>query len=304
MLHESGKSVVNLSSHVGKEQDILDSLECLSNKFLSLKPLLVVQCLEISQMLLFVFLSRRYFTSLLVHFTMQLIDQIKTIMSAFNFKKPNVISNCFKLGISKINTYLDTEHIKTIIVSGHVCLCINNILENQYQSALSALSTIDQYLETNSELFYLACYLKALVNFNLEEFEVTLYYLSQMANCLMEPFMKSRCYLLLGRTYSKMGNSESALSTFEKLRTTEFNKIMAYYMSQHYEMNNMQFTQMMVLEQAIKVKVSIYRLKIYTFGTYFLVISREILIETMISMRIYPSVSSLRYLLFCTLSRI
>jgi len=79
----------------------------------------------------------------------------------------------------------------------------------------------------------------------------------------MEPFIKSRCYLLLGRTYSKMGNSESAINTFEKLRTTEFNKIMAYYMSQHYEMNNMQFTQMMVLEQAIKVIVCIYRLKIY-----------------------------------------
>lgn len=264
MLYESGKSVLNLSSHVGKEHDIIDSLECLSNKFLSLEPILVVQCLEISQILLFVFLSRRQcFTSLLVHFTTQLIDKIKTLTSAFNIKKSNNISNCFKLGISRINTFLNAEHINTIIVSGHVGLCLQNILENQYRQALCALSTVDQYLEPNSELFCLACYLRALVNFNLEEFEVTLYYLSQIADHLMEPFIKSRCYLLLGRTYSKMGNNDLAISTFEKLKTTQFNKIMAYYMSQHYEMNNMQFSQMMVLEQAIKVMVTVLFKNIY-----------------------------------------
>jgi hypothetical protein len=44
-----------------------------------------------------------------------------------------------------------------------------------------------------------------------------------------------------------------AIQSFEKLKGSEFNNIIAYYMSQHYEMNNMQFMQMVVLEQAIKV---------------------------------------------------
>lgn len=221
---------------------------------LSLEPILVVQCLEISQLLSFIFLSRHCLTSLLVSFTMQSIDTIKTIMCAFNRKKSYCIANCFKLGLSKINIFLDTEHIKTIIVNSHVSLCIKHILENQHQQALCILNTVDQYLDTNDEqLFGLVCYLKALVTFNLEEFEGTLYHLSQMANFSMNPFVKSRCYLLLGRTHSKMGNNETAINTFEKLKTTEFSKIMAYYMSQHYEVNNMQFTQMIVLEQAIKV---------------------------------------------------
>lgn len=247
---------MNSSSHVGKEQDIADCLECLSNRCLSLEPILVVQCLEISQLLSFLFLSRHRFTSLLVNFTMQSIHTMKTIMCAFNRKKSYCIANCFKLGLSKINIFLDTEHIKTIIVNSHVSLCIKHILENEHRQALCVLDTVDQYLDTNDEqLFSLVCYLKALVNFNLEEFEGTLYYLSQMANFFMDPFVKSRCYLLLGRTHSKMGNNESAINTFEKLKTIEFSKVMAYYMSQHYEINNMQFTQMIVLEQAIKVTV-------------------------------------------------
>lgn len=238
---------------MGDEQDILNSLECLSNGFLGLEPILVVQCLEISQILLLIFLSQRRFTSLLVHFTLQLIDQIKTIMCAFEHKTSRHVTNCFKLGLSKINVFLDTEHIKTMIVSGHVSLCIRHILENQNQQALCSLATVESYLNQNDELFCLMCYLKALVNFNLEEFEVTLCYLSQMTECLMEPFIKSRCYLLLGRTHSKMGNSDLAVKYLEKLKDTEFNNIMAYYISKHYETNNMQFMQMVVLEHAIKV---------------------------------------------------
>lgn len=242
-----------MSSHIGKEQNILNCLECLSNRFLSLEPILVVQCIEISQLLLLVFLSKRSFTSLLVNFTMQLIDQIKIILGAFKLKKSDHTTNCFKLGLSKINNFLGIEDIKTIIVSGHVSLCIKHILENQYRQALYTLNTVDQHLNSDDELFGLVNYLKALINFNLEEFEVTLYYLSQMSDDLMEPFIRSRCYLLFGRTYSKMGNSDLAISTFEKLKESGFEKIMAYYMSQHYEINNMQFSQIMVLEQAIKV---------------------------------------------------
>lgn len=253
MLHENGMSIVNSSSHVGKEHSILNCLESLSNGFLRLEPILVVQCLEMSQILLLVFLSRHCFTSLLVYFTTQLIDQIKTIMSAFKQKQSKHVLKCFKLGLSKINDFLDIENITTIIVCSHVSLCVKYILDNQYRQALYTLSTIDQYLNPNDELYCLMCYLKALINFNLEEFEVTLYYLSQMAHCFMEPFTKSRCYLLLGRTHSKMGNGDLAISTFEKLKETKFNKIMAYYMSQHYEENNMYFTQMLVLEQVIKV---------------------------------------------------
>lgn len=253
MLHENGKSRVNLSSYVGKEEDLVNSLECLSDGFLNLEPILVVQCLELSQILLLVFLSRNCFTSLLVHFTTQLMNQVKIIMSAFKHKKMSHISNCFKLGLLQINSFLNTENFKTIIISGHVSLSMKHILENEFRQALCTLSTIDDYLEADDELFCLVYYLKALVNFNLEELEVALYYLSLMSNCLMEPFIKSRCYLLLGRTYSKLCNSDLAIATFEKLKETEFNKIMAYYMSQHYEQNDMQFTQMMILEQAIKV---------------------------------------------------
>lgn len=253
VLYANGKSIVNLSSLVDKEEDILHTLECLSNKFLSLEPILIVQCLEISQILLLVFLSRRCFTSLLTNFSTQMINQIKIITSNFKHNKHIFISNCFKLGLSKINTFLDIEYINTIVISAHVSLCIKYILENQNRQALFTLSTVDEFLNSNDELFCVICYLKALVNFNLEDFEVTLFYLSQMMNCLMEPFIKSRCYLLLGRTHSKMGNSDLALETFEKLKETKYNKIMTYYMSQHYEINNMQFSQVMVLEQAIKV---------------------------------------------------
>lgn len=240
-----------------KEEDILNSLEYLSNKFLSLKPILVVQCLEISQILQLVFLSRRCFTSLLVNFTTEIINKAKTITRAFEHSKHRFIGNCFKFGLSKINTLLNLEQIKTIIVSAHVSLCINYILENQYRQALCTLSTVDQFLDSNDELLCVIYYLNGLVNFNLEEFDKTLYFLSQMSNCLMEPFIKSRCYLLLGRTHSKMGNSDLAIETFEKLKETKYNKIMAYYMSQHYEMNKMQFAQIMVLEQAIKVILTV-----------------------------------------------
>jgi len=184
---------------------------------------------------------------------MELIDQVNTIMCAFKLKKPRHVANCFKLGLTKINVFLDTEHIKTIIINGHVSLCIRHILENQHQPALSALNTMEQYLKQNDEIFCLMCYLKALANFNLEEFEIALCYLSQMAECLMESFIKSRCYLLLGRTHLKMGNSDLAMQSLEKLKGSEFNNIMAYYMSQHYEINDMRFMQMVVLEQAIKV---------------------------------------------------
>lgn len=257
MLNENGNSIVNMSSLIDNEEDLLNSLECLSNRFLSLKPILVVQCLEISQILFLVFLSRRSFASLLVNFTVQFLDQIKTIMVAFEHNKSEQIANCFKLGISKINVFLDVEHIRTIVVSSHVSLCIKHVLENQHRQALCTLSTIDQYLDSNDDLYCLMCYLKALINFNLEEFEVTLYYLSEMVNCLMEPFIKSRYFLLLGRTHSKMGNSDLAIAAFENLKETKFNKIMAYYMAQHYEMNNMQFTQIMVLENTLKVILKI-----------------------------------------------
>lgn len=253
VLHENGNSVVNLSSLVDNEEDILNSLEHLSNRFLSLKPILVVQCLEISQILLLVFLSRCSFASLLVHFTVQFLDKIKTIMVAFKHKKCDQIANCFKLGLTKINVFLEAELIRTVVVSSHVSLCIMHVLENQHRQALCTLSTVDQHLDSNDDLYCLVCYLKALLNFNLKEFEVTLYYLSEMCNCLMEPLMNSRYFLLLGRTHSKMGNSDSAITVFEKLKETKFNKIMAYYMSQHYELNGMQFTQMMVLENALKV---------------------------------------------------
>ncbi|XP_027852543.2 uncharacterized protein LOC114131500 isoform X2 [Aphis gossypii] len=252
VLHENGKSTVNFGSHVGNEQDILNSLECLANRFLSLEPILVVQCLEISQILLLIFLSRRSFTSLLVDFTMELIDKIKTITCAFKLKRPRHVVNCFKLGLSKINDFLDTEHIKTTIISGHVSLCIRHILENQNQQALCILNKMEQYMNQNDELFCLMCYLKALVNFNLDELEMALCYLSQMVEYPMETFVKSRCYLLLGRTHSKIGNSDLAIQSFEELKGSIFNNIMTYYMSQHYEMNNMQFMQMVVLEQAIK----------------------------------------------------
>lgn len=251
MLDENGKSCVNLSSHVGKEEDIVNSLECLADGFLHLEPILVVQCLEISQILLLVFLSRHCFISLLMQFTVQLLNQVKTIISAFKHKKINHITNCFKLGFLKINSFLNIEHINAIIVYGHVSLCVMHILENEHRKALYILSTIDEYLDSNDALLCLIYYLRAFVNFNLEDFDVALYYLSQMTNCLMEPFVKSRCYLLLGRTYSKLGNSNLAIETFEK--ESKFKKIIAYYMSQHYEQNNMQFTQMMVLERAIKV---------------------------------------------------
>lgn len=263
-MHENGKSTVNLGSHVGNEQDILNSLECLSNGFLGLEPILVVQCLEISQLLLLIFSSQHSFASLLVPFTMEFIDQVKTIMFAFKLKKPRHVSNCFKLGLSKINVFLDTEHIKTIIINGHVSLCIRHILENHHQQALSTLNAMEQYLNQNDEFFCLMCYLKALTNFNLEELEITLCYLSQMVECLMEPFIKSRCYLLLGRTHLKMGNSDLGMQSLEKLKGSEFNNIMAYYMSQYYEMNDMQFMQMVVLEQAIKVMlITMFKIHIY-----------------------------------------
>ncbi|VVC24188.1 Hypothetical protein CINCED_3A000914 [Cinara cedri] len=252
VLHESGKSSVNLSLNVGKEQDILHILECLSDEFLRLEPILVVQCIEMSQILSLVFLLQHRSHSLLIHFTEQLIDNIKPIICAFKYKKINHIANCFKLGLFKINNFLDTEYIKNLIVSGHVSLCIKHILENQHQQALCTLSIIDQYLDDGNELFCLVYYLIAIANFNLEAFDVTLYYLSQMSNCLMEPFIKSRCYLLLGRTHSKMGNGDLALEAFEKLKESSFSNVMAYYISCHYEQNNMHFTQMLVLEQAIK----------------------------------------------------
>lgn len=253
MLYENGNSIVNLSSLVDLEEDVLNSLEHLSNRFLSLKPILVVQCLEISQILFLVFLSRCSFESLLVHFTLHFLDQFKTISVAFKHKKSNQIANCFKFGFSKINVFLDTEHIRTIIVSSHMSLCIKHVLENQHRQALCILNTVDQYMDSNDNLYCLVYYLKALVNFNLEEFQVTLYYLSEMVNCLMEPFIESRYFLLLGRTHSKMGNSDLAIRALEKLKETKYNMIMAYYMSQHYEINNMQFTQILVLENTLKV---------------------------------------------------
>lgn len=248
---------MNFSSLIGKEEDILHSLECLSNGFLTLEPILVVQCLEISQILLLVFLFRRIFTSLLVNFTKQFIDQIKIILCAFKQKKCDHVTNCFKLGLSKINGFLDIEHFETILLSAHVSLCIKDILDNQYPQALCTLSTVDQHLNADNELLCLVYYLKALANFNLEKFEATFYYLAQMTNCVMEPFIKSRYYLLLGQTHSKVSNIELAISTFEKLKDSEFNNIMAYYLSQHYELNDMQFTQMLVLEQAIQVMVTL-----------------------------------------------
>lgn len=254
MLQEtSDVSNINLSTHVGVEQDILNTLERLSNRFLVLEPLLVVQCLEISQLLFLVFLSRRCFASLLVNFTVQLLDQIKTITCAFKHKKPDHIDRCFKLGLSKINVILSTAYVKTIVVSGHVSLSIKQILENQHRQALCTLSTVSEYLDPDDKLFGLVYYLKALGNFYLDDLEVTLYYLSQTANYSIDSFMQSRCYLLLGRTHSKMGNNILAINAFEKLQKSEFNRIMVYYMSQHYERNNIQFSQIMVLEQAIKV---------------------------------------------------
>lgn len=300
-----------MGSHVGNEQDILNSLECLSNGFLSLEPILVVQCLEISQILLLIFLSRHSFTSLLVHFTMELIDQVKTITCAFKLKKPSHVANCFKLGLSKYNVFLDTEHIKTIVISGHVSLCIRHILENQHHQALFTLNTMEQYLlNQNDEFFCLMCYLKALANFNLEEFEITLCYLSQMVECLMEPFIESRCYLLLGRTHLKMGNSDLAMQSLEKLKDSEFSNIMAYYMSLHYEMNNMQFMQMVVLEQASKVKLvtiyfvlvaAAYHINILYNNLKWLF--REILMDIK-GMRNCPIVTQQRCLLFYTLNQI
>lgn len=232
--------------------------------FLNLEPILVVQCLEIAQVLQLVFLSRRCFTMLLVPFAVQSIENIKTITYAFKLKKKNnYVDSCFKLGLLKMNALLDTDHIGSIIASCHVSLCIHYVLDNQYRQALCTLSTVDQYVVPDDELFCLVCYLKAFVNFNLEEFEVTLYYLSQMVNCSMEPFIRSRYYILLGRTRSKMNNGDLALSAFEKLKETEFHRIMAYYMSQHYEMNNMQFKQMIVLEQVIKVMLIINLLELF-----------------------------------------
>lgn len=295
MLHENGMSDVNLSSHFGEEQDILNCLECLSNKFLRLEPIIVVQCLEISQILLLLFLSKRCFTSLLVNFTMQTIDQIKNLMCAFKHKKSNHITNCFKFGLTKINNFLNMEDIKTIIVSGHVSLCIKHILENQYRQVLCTLNTVDEYLNSNDELFCLVNYLKAFANFNLNEFEVTLFYLSQISDYLMEPFIKSRCYLLSGRAHSKIGNSDLAINTFEKLKEFGFDKIMAYYMSQHYEINNMQFSQIMVLEQAIKVINSINNTlctRLYGIFKWF----RDIVMEIMINLITSPSVMYLKYL--------
>jgi len=231
---------------------------------------------------------------------MELIDQAKTIMCAFKLKKPTHVANCFKLGLSKINVFLDTEHIKTLIINGHVSLCIRHILENQHTQALSTLNTMNQYLNKNDEFFGLMCYLKALASFNLEELEITLCYLSQMVECLMEPFIKSRCYLLLGRTHLKMGNSDLALQSFEKLKETEFNNIMAYYMSQNYEMNDMQFMQMVVLEQAIKVIQCLKYILCYNLKLLF----REILMDNIEGTKNYQTVTLQRYLLFYILNRI
>jgi len=253
--HEtSRKCNVNLSTHIGVEQDIVNTLKQLSNRFLSLEPPLVVQCLEISQLLILVYLSRRCFASILVQFTMLVLDQIEIIMQAFKHKtSSNRVTDCFKLGLLKINTFLDADHIKTIVVSCHVSLCIKCISENQHQQAINILSTVDQYLDSDNELVCLVCYLKAFAHFNLDNFEEAFYYLSQMDDYLMEPFVKSRYNLLLGRIYSKMGNKELAISTFTKLQSSVFSRIMAYYMLQHYELNNLPFTQIMVLEQTIKV---------------------------------------------------
>jgi hypothetical protein len=124
---------------------------------------------------------------------MELIDKIKTITCAFKLKKSSHVADCFKLGLSKMNVFLDTEHIKTTIIIGHVSLCIRHILENQHQQALCTLNKMDQYLNQNDEFFCLICYLKALANFNLDEFEMALCYLSQMVECPMEFFIKSRC---------------------------------------------------------------------------------------------------------------
>jgi len=242
---------------------------------------------------------------------MELIDQVKTITCAFKLKKPSHVANCFKLGLSKYNVFLDTEHIKTIVISGHVSLCIRHILENQHHQALFTLNTMEQYLlNQNDEFFCLMCYLKALANFNLEEFEITLCYLSQMVECLMEPFIESRCYLLLGRTHLKMGNSDLAMQSLEKLKDSEFSNIMAYYMSLHYEMNNMQFMQMVVLEQASKVKLvtiyfvlvaAAYHINILYNNLKWLF--REILMDIK-GMRNCPIVTQQRCLLFYTLNQI
>lgn len=294
MLDESGKSNINLSLHVGNEQDVIHALECLSNEFLSLEPILVVQCIEMSQILLLVFLSYYGTTSRLIHFTEQLIHNIKPIMCAFKYKKLNHITNCFKLGLLNINDFLDIKHIKTFIVSGHVALCIKHILENQHQQALCMLSTIDQYLDADNELFCLVYYLIAIANFNLETFDVTMYYLSKMNNYLIEPFIKSRYYLLLGRTYSKMRNGDLAVDSFEKLKESTFNKIMAYYMSCHYEQCNMQFTQMLVLDQAIKVTFTTMKYDIKQF-IILKWLFRMILIKIMIGIKIFRLVICLKY---------
>lgn len=303
-MQESGKSNVNLSLYVGKEQDILHTLECLSNDFLSLEPILVVQCIEISQILLLVFLSQRRSTSLLIKFTEQLIDNIKPIMCAFKYKKINHITNCFKLGLFKINNFLEIEHVKTFVVSSHVALCINHILENQHQQALNTLGNINQYLDSDNELFCLVYYLMAIVNFNLEIFDITLYYLSLMSNYSMEPFIKSRCYLLLGRTHSKMGNGGLAVDSFEKLKESTFGKIMAYYMSCHYEQNNMEFTQMLVLEQAIKVIFTTIKLSYDTIYKILKRLFRKILMIIMIGIKILKLIICLKYCLFYILNQI
>lgn len=295
-MQESGKSNVNLSLHVGKEQDILLTLECLSNEFLILEPILVVQCIEISQILLLVFLSQhRSTTSLLIKFTEQLINNIKPIMCAFKYKKLNHITNCFKLGLFKINDFLEIEHVKTFVVSSHVALCINHILKNQHQQALNTLSDINQYLDSDNELFCLVYYLMAIVNFNLEAYDITLYYLSLMSNCSMEPFIKSRCYLLLGRTHSKMGNGDLAIDSFEKLKESTFSKIMAYHMSCHYEQNNMQFTQMLVLEQAIRVILTTIELSYKTIYNIVKLLFRKIVVKIMIGIKILKLIICLKY---------
>ncbi|XP_050523834.1 uncharacterized protein LOC126895701 isoform X2 [Daktulosphaira vitifoliae] len=252
VLQDTGKNVINLSSHVGQEQNVLHCLENISNMFICLDSLIVVECIEVTQILLLIFLTHQSCISLFFHFILKVLSQAQNIINSFKFKKNIQNFNCFKFGLLKINSFLSVNHINSIIGSLHISLCIGYILEHQYQEVITTLINIDQYIEFKDELFCLLCYVQAVANFNLEDYESTFYYLAQMDNCTMDLFMRSRCYLLLGRTYSKVGNSDMAIDAFEKLKDSKYNKIMAFYMFQHYEKNNMEITHLIVLDQVLK----------------------------------------------------
>ncbi|XP_050441484.1 uncharacterized protein LOC126846251 [Adelges cooleyi] len=252
VLQELDKNIINLSSHVGEEENILKSLEHLSNMFLCLEPILVIQCLEVSQILMQVFLCRQTYVTLFMDFISEILDKVNTIITTLKHKKSNIVFNCFKFGLSPINSFLSIDHINTVIITAHVSLCIGYTLERQHKQALSVLSTVDQYTDIKDQIFCLQCYLQAFANFNLEKYEDSFYYLAQMTNCSMDEFIRSRYYILLGRNYSKSEKSDMAISTFEKLKDSKYNRAMAFYMSQHYEYNSVKLTQILVLDQIIQ----------------------------------------------------